>query len=193
MASLAGDQLEPLALLTLVTGLRRGEVLSLRWGDLDLDAGVIRVKGQYQRWDGEWQWRPPKTKESRRALAIPPFVVQALRQHRTRQLQERLQAGAGWEDLDLVFSTVQGTPIDGPNLTRQFQRRLRRAGIRSIPFHGLRHSAATLLLARGLTLGQIQKVLGHANIKLTADLYSHHVREIAEQAAAEMEAQFGTR
>jgi integrase len=191
MTSIAGDRLEPLILLTLVTGLRRGEVLSLRWQDLDLDGGVVRVEGQYQKWDGAWQWLPPKTHQSRRALALPPFVVQPLREHRLRQLEERLAVGAAWQDFDLVFCTAIGTPLDGPNLTRQFQRRLRRAGIRSIPFHSLRHSAATLLLARGLTLGQIQKVLGHSTVRLTADLYAHHVQEIAEQAAAEMQALFG--
>jgi integrase len=192
MAGIAGDRLEPLVLLTLVTGLRRGEVLSLRWHDLDLDDGVLRVEGQYQKWDGEWTWLPLKSRESRRTLALAPFVVQSLRQHRTRQLQERLAAGGTRHDFDLVFCTEMGTPMDGPNLTRQFQRRLRRAGVRSIPFHGLRHSAATLLLARGLTIGQIQKILGHATGRLTSDLYSHYTREIADQAASEMQALFGT-
>lgn len=189
MAGIAGDRLEPLILLTLVTGLRRGEVLSIRWQDLDLDDGIVKVEGQYQRWDGAWRWLPLKTQQSRRTLSIPPFVVASLRAHRVRQAEERLASGE-WTDYGLVFCTEAGTPIDGPNLTRQFQRRLTRAGVRHIPFHGLRHSVATLLLARGLTLGQIQKILGHATIKLTADLYAHHVREIADQAAAEMESLF---
>lgn len=192
--ALSGDRLEPLILLTLVTGLRRGEVLSLRWCDLDLDAGTVSVEGQWQRWGGVWQWRPLKTDASRRTLAIPPFVVAALRVHKARQNEERLLMGASWrgEPFGLVFSTHEGTPLDGPNLTRQFGRRVQRAGIRPLPFHGLRHSAATLLLARGLTIGQIQKVLGHATGRLTSDLYSHHVREIADRAASEMESLFGT-
>jgi integrase len=123
---------------------------------------------------------------------MPPVVVHSLRQHRTHQLEEQLAAGSAWQDFDLVFCTNWGTPLDGSNLTRQFQRRLRRADITPIPFHGLRHSVATLLLARGLTLGQIQKIMGHATVKLTADLYSHHVKEIAERAASEMEALFGS-
>jgi integrase len=193
MASLAGDRLEPLVLLTLVTGLRRGEVLSLRWQDLDLEDGLVRVRGQYQKWEGRWQWLPLKTQQSRRTLIVPLFVVQALRQHRTRQVEVRLAVGSDWQDFDLVFCTEVGTPIDGPNLTRQFQRRLRRADVPHIAFHGLRHSAATLLLARGLTIGQIQKILGHASGKLTSDLYAHHSREIAEQAARKMEALFAAR
>jgi integrase len=192
MTGIAGDRLEPLVLLTLVTGPRRGEVLSLRWQDLDLDAATVSVEGQYQRWGDEWRWLPLKTQQSRRTLSIPPFVVASLKEHRIRQLEERLTVGADWQDFGLVFCTEAGTPIDGPNATRQFQRRLKRAGVRHIPFRGLRHSAATLLLARGLTLGQIQKILEHATVKLTADLYSHHVRETADRAATEMEPLFGT-
>ncbi len=90
-----------------------------------------------------------------------------------------------------MFCTEQGVPLDGPNLTRHLQRRRRWAGIESIPFHGLRHRAATLLLARGLTLGQIQKVLGHANIRLTADLYAHSVRKVTGHVAAELQAVVG--
>ena len=97
-----------------------------------------------------------------------------------------------WQDFDLVFSTAFGTPLDGPNLTRQFQRRLKRAGIAPIPFHGLRHSAATFCLSRGMTLGQIQKTLGYATVKLTANLCAHDTQEIAEQAAAEMQALLGS-
>lgn len=191
MQHIAGDRLEPLILLTLTTGLRRGEVLSLRWQDVDLDGGIVSIEGQYQKWDGAWQWLPLKTNQSRRALAIPPIVVQSLRQYRPRQLAERLAAGSDWQDFDLVFTTDHGTPLDGANLTRQFQRRVKRAGIKHISFHGLRHSAATLLLARGMTIGQIQKILGHATGRLTSDLYAHYTREIAERAADEMQALLG--
>ncbi|MGD9891152.1 MAG: tyrosine-type recombinase/integrase [Dehalococcoidia bacterium] len=190
--ALKGDRLEPLVMLTLATGLRRGEVLGLRWADVDLDAGTLTVRGQYQRMEGVWTFVEPKSDTSRRALALPGFVIAALRTHRTRQLEERLSIGSEWEDYGLVFPTATGAPQDGSSLSHQFAKRVKRAGLPAVPFHGLRHSVATLLLAKGLTLGEIQKVLGHSQISLTANLYAHAAPEIAQRAADTMDAVFGT-
>jgi integrase len=197
IASLSGDRLEAVVILTLGTGLRRGEVLGLRWSDVDLDGGLLHLQGQYQRMGGTWTRVELKSKTARRTLALPPFVVTALRQQRTRQLTERLQAGAGWTDYDLVFPSTTGEPMVGTTLSVLFRRRIqrpevKRAGVPHVPFHGLRHSAATFLLSQGLSLGEIQKILGHASIQLTANLYAHFAPEIAARAADRMEAMFAT-
>ena len=187
-----GDSLEALIVLTLSTGLRRGEVLSLRWSDVDLDAYTLSVRGQYQNQGGVWTWVMPKTDTSERTLALPTYVAASLRAHRARQNEQRLVAGPLWQDHDLVFPSTVGTPRDGDNLSNMFKQRVRRAGLPPITVHGLRHSAATLLLAHGLSLGEIQKILGHSQISLTANLYTHAAPEIARRGAAAMDALFGT-
>jgi integrase len=143
---------------------------------------------------------PPKSEKSRRTLALPPFVVTTLRAHRTRQLEERLVAGPAWQDYDLLFPATTGDPMNPTAVNVLFRRRLQRINATAerdgreplplIRFHGLRHSAATMLLAQGLTLGEIQKVLGHAGIQLTCDLYAHFAPEIAQRAADRMESIF---
>jgi integrase len=201
MQALDGDRLQPLVTLMVATGLRRGEALGLRWSDIDFDEGTVSVHGQYQRIDGDWTWVEPKTETSTRTLALPAFAIAALRTQRTRQLEERLIAGPHWADYDLVFPTATGTPQDGGSVSHQFAKRVRRANeiakqegrdqLPPITLHGLRHTMATMMLAHGLTLGEIQKVLGHSQIALTADLYAHFAPEIARRAARTMDAIFG--
>ena len=191
--ALAGDRLETLVIVALTTGLRRGEMCGLHWRDVDLDRGRLTVAGQYARVDGEWVWVEPKTDTSARTLVLPPFVVEVLRRHRTRQLEERLVAGPAWEDWNLVFPGMNGRPQHGDSLLHRFQKRLDRLGLPRVTLHGLRHTAATMLLARGMTLGELQKYLGHSQIALTADLYAHAAPEIFQSAAERMEAIFAAR
>ena len=187
LAAVAGTRMEIPVTVALTLGLRRGEMLGLRWADVDLDAATLCVRFQLQRHDGAWVFVLPKSEEGRRTLPLPPSLVAALRTHRSRQIEERLQAGPRWQDHDLVFPTEIGTPQDGMNLTHRFQDRLRRAGVPPMRFHDLRHGAATLLLASGFTLKEVQEILGHSTFRMTADTYAHLSQDVRRDWAERME------
>ncbi len=183
-----GDRLEALYTVALALGLRRGEALGLQWGDISLDAGTITVRRQLQRIGGELRLTEPKSRESRRTVFLPPVVVEALRQHRVRQLEERLASGGEWQDSGFVFTTFKGTPVDERNLLRFFDAAVQRAGLPPMRFHDLRHSAASLLLAQGVSAKMVQEMLGHSNITLTLGTYSHIIPQLARDTANRMNA-----
>jgi integrase len=170
-------------------GLRQGEALGLRWEDVDLEGGLLHVRFQLQRIDGKGlQLVAPKTKLSRRTLALPPTIAANLRSHKARQAEERLQAGAKWTETGLVFTTPIGTGLDGPNVTKSFQRLLKKAGLQHRRFHDLRHSCASLLLAQNVAPRVVMELLGHSQISLTMNTYSHVLPESKREAAAQTEA-----
>lgn len=183
----SGDRLEALYVVTLGLGLRKGEVLGLRWEDINFEAAEIHVRHGLQRVDGRLQLVEPKTKRSRRSLAAPGTVLNALRRHRARQREERLLAGSRWVDLGFVFTTTIGTPLEAGNVTRRFQRLLANAGLRRIRFHDLRHSAATLLLLQGVHPRVVMEQLGHSRIQLTMDTYTHVLPPALRDAAERMD------
>ncbi|RMB81842.1 site-specific integrase [Streptomyces shenzhenensis] len=169
-----GHRLHALFGLALRTGLRKGELLGLRWEDLDLVGGLASIRRTLQRTNsGGLTALPTKTKSSERRIALPTPCLRSLEQHRDRQLQEREAAGTGWRDSGYVFTRPDGAPIEGSTLTRHFNTLLRRAGLRHIRFHDLRHSTATLLLEQGVELVVIKELLGHAHIGVTATVYAH--------------------
>jgi integrase len=182
--------LHALYILAISTGLRQGELLGLRWSDVDFSNGSLSVRQQVQRSVGgsgrrDWAFTPPKTKASRRAVTLPRIALNALYQHRRRQAEERLKAGPQWADLDLVFPNRLGRPIEKGNLLRRsFWPLLQRAGLPQMPFHALRHTHASILLSRGLHPKIVQERLGHVNISTTHDIYSH-VTPTMQQAAAD--------
>lgn len=186
-----GTRLEALYMVALTLGLRRGELLGLRWQDLALDRGTLRVNQAVQRVEGKLRTAETKTDTSRRTLSLPASVVAALRAHRTRQLEERLLAGADWRDSGLVFTSRVGTPLEPRNLQRDFERILKLAKVPRVRFHDLRHSCASLLLAQGTQLRLIQEILGHSSIAMTADLYSHIAPTLMREAAEKMDAILG--
>ena len=130
----------------------------------------------------------PKTPRSRRTVHMPAIVVTALKGHRTRQLEERLAAGGTWEDSGLVFTSPIGTALDSRNVTREFHVLLEAAGLPSIRFHDLRHTAATLLLAQGVDPRTIMETLGHSQICLTLNTYGHVLPALQADAAVRMNA-----
>ncbi len=188
LAAVQGTRLEALYSVALAVGLRRGEALGLRWTDVDLDTGTLKVRTSLQRVDGRLQLVEPKTARSRRTIALPQSAIIALRHHRVRQLQERLLAGQRWHDTGMVFTTTIGTPLDPRNVYRHFQRALAEAGLPRKRFHDLRHTCATLLLAQGVHPRVVMDILGHSQIALTMDTYSHVIPTLQREAAGRMDA-----
>ncbi len=177
LAHVAGDRLEALYVVAIMLGLRQGELLGLGWSDVDLTAGTLRITRQLQ-WSPDRPRRPllvaPKTERSRRQLPLPIDVLDALRRHRTRQLEERLLAGPSWRpDLDLVFCSPTGTPLDASSLTKRFQVALTDAGLDRRRFHDLRHTTGSFLTARGVHPRLIMEILGHSQIATTMNTYAH--------------------
>jgi integrase len=182
------DPLEPLWTLALLTGMRRGELLGLKWGDIDLDAGTLSVRRTLSRGTGsELIEGAPKTKTAQRRIALPATAVESLRHHRARQNEYRLELGSVWEPNDYVFTNDVGRYLHPNSLTRQFTLAITRAGVPRIRFHDLRHTSATLLLAQGVHPKIVQERLGHANIAMTMDRYSHVTRDMQQQAAEALE------
>ncbi len=183
-----GERLEARFTVALTLGLRQGETLGLRWQDVDLEAGDLRVRVALQRVKGKLQLVEPKTPGSRRALPVPPSVVLALREHRRNQLEERLAVGPLWQDSGLVFTTTIGTPPDATNVVRHCRAILDRAGLPRMRYHDLRHACASLLLAQGVKLRTIMEILGHSQLSTTAEVYAHVLPALQGDAANRMEA-----
>ncbi|MGW6138948.1 site-specific integrase [Streptomyces sp. NPDC055140] len=165
-------------------GLRRGELLGLRWSDVDLHEGVLTVRQALQRVGGELLIVAPKTQRSARRVALPPECVTALRAQRAQQIADRKAAGNNWKGTGhgLVFTTKNGTPIEPRNLNRSFEALSVRAGIRKVRFHDLRHTCASLLHEQGADARMIMEVLGHSSIRVTMDIYTF-VRLDAQRSA----------
>jgi integrase len=191
LAAAHGDRFEAIFVLALSTGARQGELLGLSWQDLDLATGTMTIRHALQRVGRGWSLVEPKTARSRRTLGLPPMAVAALREHRTRQVEDRLAAGSRWQDHDLVFTTTVGTPPDGTNVTHGLQRLLAAAGLPRQRFHDLRHACASLLLAQGVHPRVVMEQLGHSQIGLTMNTYSHVIPALQREAAAQIEALLG--
>ncbi len=182
------DRLNALYSVALALGLRQGEALGLRWEDVNLDAGALRVRQQLQRINGKTQLVDLKTAKSRRTIDIPASIVVSLRAHRTRQLEERLLAGERWQDWGLVFTSTIGTPLDPGNVLKRFQTLLKGAGLPHQRFHDLRHTCASLLLAQNVHPRMVMEILGHSQIAMTMDTYSHIMPAMRREAANMMDA-----
>ncbi len=190
LSAAAGSPLEALYVVALHAGLRSGELLALKWADIDLDAGRLSVNRTVRHVAGQGAVEgEPKSARSRRNVVLTPQAVAALRRHRTRQTEQRLRA-VFWDDLDLVFTNEVGRHIQANNLRlRSFQPLLAQVGL-AVRFHDLRHSCATLLLLAGVHVKVVSEMLGHSNIGLTLDTYSHVLPSMQADAAAKMEALF---
>ncbi len=189
-----GDRFEALYVVAVTTGMRRGELLGLRWSDVTLDGiATLRVARQLQRMrDGSGlRFVAPKGGKGR-AIRLPPRTVEALKAHRAHQAEEKLKAGPLYEDGALVFATEIGTPLEPSNIDRRsFKPLLKKAGLHDIRFHDLRHTCATVLLSEGVNPKFVQELLGHADIKLTLGTYSHYLPSMGDQTANAMESALG--
>ena len=183
LSHLKGDRLEAVFVVALSTGLRRGEVLGLRWQDVDLEGRVLFVRQALQRVDRALKMVPPKTHRSSRPIPLPQFAVTAFSQQKVRQANDRRLVGRAWEDGGLVFTTEIGTPLEPRNVNRRFYAARSAAGLEWVRLHDLRHAFATFLLDQGEGLRTVMDLLGHSTIRLTADTYGHVLPSRARKAA----------
>jgi integrase len=188
----AETPLYALVYLALHTGLRQGELLGLRWQDIDLDRGTLHVQRTAQRLKGQGViYRPPKSHRSSRPVSLSPEVVALLREHRRLQVEHKLRVGPAYRGLGLVFASPLGGPMDAGNLRRAFARLLDRAALPRIRFHDLRHTAATLMLTAGVHPKVVSERLGHATVALTLDTYSHVLPDLQRDAAEALDRVLG--
>lgn len=169
-------QSKPLAALIIVaidSGARQGELLALRWSDVNLDAGLLHIGRSVRRLKGGFVFSDPKTKRSRRTVEISPPTAAALMTHRRQQIERRMKAGNLWANLDLVFPTGVGTPIEGNRVSMAFGKLATEAGLEGLRFHDLRHSSVSLLLQSGEPMADVSRRAGHATINVTVDTYGH--------------------
>lgn len=191
-----GTDIDIFLTLALGTGMRRGELLGLRWAMVDLDSKQLRINktaSYIPGEDGHYKMveRAGKTKTSRRAIALPQFAVDALKVHKIKQLEQRLQSGAKWHNNDLVFCTPVGDFYNVATLRNHFNALLQQCGLPHMRIHDLRHSAATLLLYLGVPMKVVQEILGHSSITITMDLYGHLLPGMQQDAMNRMDSLFG--
>jgi integrase len=183
-----GDRLEALYVLAVTTGLRQGELLGLKWDDIDLEVGTLQVRRTLTTAKGGPVLSAPKTKGSRRTVRLSQMALEALRSHLERQLGEIDRAGSLWRENGLIFASEAGEPLDRRYITtHRFKPLLKRAGLPQIRFHDLRHTCATLLLSKNVNPKVVSEMLGHATIAITLDTYSHVLPTMQESAAKAME------
>jgi integrase len=168
--------------LVLTLGLRRGEVLGIAWDQVDLDEGTVRVRQQLQRVGGELRLNEVKTRRSGRVVPLPDLCLRALQRRKAEQAADRLAAGQRWQETGLVFTTRHGTPVEPRNLARTFDLLCERSGVRRIRLHDTRHTCASLLAAAGTHPRKIMAILGHSQIGVTMNVYTHVTTE--DQRAA---------
>jgi integrase len=194
LAAVRGDRLEALYSVGFAIGLRRGEVLGLQWGDVDLTSGTVTVRHELQRIDGTLQLMEyTKSRSSHRTISLPAQALEMLKEHRRSQVEERLQAGPEWTASDYVFTTSRGTPLDGRNVLRYFQNALKRAGLPHQRFHDTRHACASLLFAMDVPDHVVMSILGHSSISITKNIYAHVYPTSQRDAADKMNrALYGT-
>ena len=194
LAEARGDRNEAIYIAAIHTGLRKGELLGLKWTDLDLDGGTLSVRRSLKVKDHGLDFGPPKNKASRRSVPLNKSAVAALKAHRLRQNEERLRLGELWEDQDLVFPNRVGKPINPSNLyKRECKPLLKRAGLENerITIHSLRHTFASALCNKRVYPKVIQSLLGHSSITQTMDTYSHLLGGMGHEAVDGLDEAFG--
>jgi integrase len=184
----AEDRLEALYVLAINTGLRQGELLGLKWDDVDLEDGSLQVRRTLTVTKDGPVFTTPKTTGSRRSVKLTSKAIEALERHLERQLGEIDRVGSLWSENGLIFASETGDPLDRRAVTTlKFKPLLKHAGLPEVRFHDLRHTCATLLLTRNVNPKIVSEMLGHATIAITLDTYSHVLPNMRDAAAAAME------
>jgi integrase len=193
----AGTPLEALWVLAVTTGLRQGELLALKWSEVDLDGGSVRVTGTLTRIDTDVPsaglpkthrvTAPPKSARSRRRVEIGALALAALHEHQRRQVEQRLHAGTLWVDRNLVFAGATGGHLHPVQLNSELRALMAAEGLPTIRFHDLRHTAASLLLGRDVNPKKVSEMLGHSTVAITLDTYNHVSPTMHREAAQVMD------
>lgn len=179
--------------LLFASGMRRSEVLALRWCDIDLTLCQAYVTRSLQHLvDGTFSFKQPKTSKGRRAIALPPSNALVLKEHREKQALDRALVGTILKDDELVFSHLDGTPLLPNSITHAWGKLVKRTGLKYIRLHDARHTHASLMLKQGVHPKIVQERLGHASIQITLDTYSHVAPGLQEAAAARFDEVFKT-
>jgi integrase len=184
----SGSPFETVFYLALTTGMRKGELLGLKWSDVDWEKGTLHIQRQLQQvgWGGS-TLVPPKTKSGRRKIKLGQGTLAQLEAHRERQELLKAAAGNRWQENDLIFTTRIGTFADQSKLSREFKQLLKKAGLPSIRFHDLRHTSISFLLEMGLPVNTVQHRAGHSRASVTVDIYGHSMVGTQNQAAERIE------
>ncbi len=185
-------RLEVLLTMAVVTGMRRGELLALRWSNIEFDRQTLLVLHtvDYIPHYGYVETEP-KTKAGKRLISLPSFLIDMLKEHRIQQLERRLKVGDAWENRDLVFPDLHGGYFNSNYLLRMFKKLLQEVGVPHMHFHDLRHSAATILLSMGVNMKVVQELLGHSDIAITLGLYSHLLPTMQKEVVDKWDDEFG--
>jgi integrase len=175
-------------LVAVTTGLRRGELLAMRWSDLDLNGGTLTVNQSMERVKGQIAFKAPKTKTSRRSITLPALTVQTLQEHRVEQAEDRLKLGLGRDPRGLVFTRPGGQPLDPDSVSKAFGRLVAAADVTRITLHGLRHTHISHLLMDGVHVKVVSERAGHANVNITLSVYAAYIPSMQADAALRVDA-----
>ena len=188
LSSIEGSLYHGLFYLAVITGLRKGELLGLKWQDLDWTSGELHIQRQLRYINGRGlKLQDLKTAASRRVVVLGKNTIEMLRNHNILQNNARIFSGEKWTESELIFTSDLGTPLHPDTTYRVFKRLLRAAGLPDIRFHDLRHTAATLMLKQGIHPKVVQERLGHADIAMTLNTYSHVIPSMQKEAAEKMD------
>jgi integrase len=192
LAAMKDTSIYPQVVTLLSTGIRRGELCGLQWGDLDLDAGKLKVERSIEKTKAGLRVKAPKTKHGRRLITLPASAAAVLREHRRKQLELRVALGAGrLPDDAFVFGTIEGKPRDPDRITQDWKRFAAARNLPQVTLHGLRHASASALIAAGADVITVSRRLGHANANTTLSVYAHLFGRSDEAAAEAMDAAMG--
>jgi len=187
LAASSGHRLHALYVVAATMGLRRGELVGLRWSDVDLDQGTLRVQQTVQRVAGTLHILDAKTEDSEAVLPLPEVTWLSLMEHQERQQAERAGLAEVWEDHDLVFPSERGTPMEPTNLSRSFARLRETAGLPGVRLHDLRHTVVSLLMELGVPPHVVQAIARHADVKVTLKVYAHANLDAMRQALGKLD------
>jgi integrase len=191
--ALQDSRLHPIVSLAVYSGMRRGELLALRWQDVNLDGASLKVERSLEETRAGLRFKSPKTKHGRRAISLPRSAVEMLRDHRKAQLELRFQLGMGKHESDaLVFCNHDGSPISPNYISKIWRLKISSVpGLPKVSFHSLRHSHASALIAAGIDVVTVSRRLGHSSPVITLGVYAHLFSKTDDGAAAAIEKVLG--